>query len=55
MGVSAAECLELIERHRVTHAPFVPTLFVRMLKLPAADVSGLLRETYWRNHETRIV
>ena len=29
-----AECLELIERHRVTHAQFVPTMFVRMLKLP---------------------
>lgn len=32
----AAECLELIERHRVTHAQSVPTMFVRMLKLPAA-------------------
>jgi long-chain acyl-CoA synthetase len=28
------ECLELIERHRVTHAQFVPTMFVRMLRLP---------------------
>jgi long-chain acyl-CoA synthetase len=27
------ECLALIERHRVTHAQFVPTMFVRMLKL----------------------
>jgi acyl-CoA synthetase (AMP-forming)/AMP-acid ligase II len=27
-------CLELIERHGVTHAQFVPTHFVRMLKLP---------------------
>jgi acyl-CoA synthetase (AMP-forming)/AMP-acid ligase II len=27
-------CLQLIERHRVTHAQFVPTHFVRMLKLP---------------------
>jgi acyl-CoA synthetase (AMP-forming)/AMP-acid ligase II len=27
--------LALIERHRVTHAQFVPTMFVRMLKLPA--------------------
>ncbi len=26
-------CLELIERHRVTHAQFVPTMFVRMLHL----------------------
>nr|WP_282190281.1 AMP-binding protein [Streptomyces sp. RLB1-33] len=32
----AAECLELIERHRVTHAQFVPTMFVRLLKLAAA-------------------
>jgi acyl-CoA synthetase (AMP-forming)/AMP-acid ligase II len=30
----AARTLELIERHRVTHAQFVPTHFVRMLKLP---------------------
>jgi fatty-acyl-CoA synthase len=28
------QCLELIERHRVTHAQFVPTMFARMLKLP---------------------
>ena len=28
------ECLELIERHRVTQAQFVPTMFVRMLRLP---------------------
>jgi acyl-CoA synthetase (AMP-forming)/AMP-acid ligase II len=27
------EALALIERHRVTHAQFVPTMFVRMLKL----------------------
>lgn len=26
--------LELIERHRVTHSQLVPTMFVRMLKLP---------------------
>src|SRR5678815_2894882 len=30
----AEDCLELIERHRVTHVQFVPTHFVRMLKLP---------------------
>jgi len=41
-----AGCLELIERHRVTHAQFVPTMFVRMLRLPAEerarwDVSSL--------------
>ena len=29
------QCLALIEQHRVTHAQFVPTMFVRMLKLPA--------------------
>jgi long-chain acyl-CoA synthetase len=38
--------LQLIERHLVTHAQFVPTMFVRMLKLPkevreSYDVSSL--------------
>jgi fatty-acyl-CoA synthase len=32
----AAAALELIERHRVTHSQWVPTMFVRMLKLDAA-------------------
>jgi long-chain acyl-CoA synthetase len=32
----AVECLRLIERHRVTHAQFVPTHFIRMLKLDDA-------------------
>ena len=41
-----AEALALIERHQATHAQFVPTMFVRMLKLPDAeraahDVSSL--------------
>ena len=27
------QCLELIQRYRVTHAQFVPTMFVRMLRL----------------------
>jgi long-chain acyl-CoA synthetase len=41
-----AEALALIERHRVTHAQFVPTMFVRMLKLSeeeraAHDLSSL--------------
>jgi long-chain acyl-CoA synthetase len=31
------QCLELIERHRVTHAQFVPTMFIRMLRLPAEE------------------
>ncbi len=40
------ECLRLIAEHRVTHAQFVPTMFVRMLKLPdatraASDLSSL--------------
>jgi acyl-CoA synthetase (AMP-forming)/AMP-acid ligase II len=30
-------CLSLIERYHVTHAQFVPTMFVRMLALPAAQ------------------
>jgi acyl-CoA synthetase (AMP-forming)/AMP-acid ligase II len=30
----AQACLDVIDRERVTHAQFVPTMFVRMLKLP---------------------
>jgi long-chain acyl-CoA synthetase len=42
----ALETLRLIHQHRITHAQFVPTMFVRMLKLPseqrlAFDVSSL--------------
>ena len=42
----AEAVLRLIETHNVTHAQFVPTMFVRMLKLPEAvrrtyDVSSL--------------
>jgi fatty-acyl-CoA synthase len=42
----AQESLAAIERHRVTHSQWVPTMFVRMLKLPrevreAYDVSSL--------------
>jgi acyl-CoA synthetase (AMP-forming)/AMP-acid ligase II len=42
----AEATLRLIETHRVTHAQFVPTMFVRMLKLPDPvraryDVSSL--------------
>ena len=29
----AENCLAMIEKHRVTHAQFVPTMFVRLLKL----------------------
>jgi fatty-acyl-CoA synthase len=36
MGSFDAErALALIEQHRITHAQWVPTMFVRMLKLPA--------------------
>src|ERR1039458_8587188 len=31
------QCLELIERHHVPHAQFVPTMFVRMLRMPEAE------------------
>ena len=31
------EALHLIERYRVTHSQWVPTMFVRMLKLPEAE------------------
>ncbi|WP_432278858.1 hypothetical protein, partial [Nocardia carnea] len=31
------QCLELIERHRITHTQMVPTMFVRMLRLPPAE------------------
>ena len=33
----AKRSLELIEQHRVTHSQWVPTMFVRMLKLDEAD------------------
>ena len=42
----AERALELVERHRITHSQWVPTMFVRMLKLPPEtrarhDVSSL--------------
>ncbi len=42
----AEDFLRLVERHRVTHTQLVPTMFVRLLKLPEAvrqryDVSSL--------------
>jgi long-chain acyl-CoA synthetase len=44
----AEGCLDAIQRHRVTHAQFVPAMFVRMLKLPQGvrdsyDLSSLKR------------
>jgi long-chain acyl-CoA synthetase len=45
------ELLQLIERHRITHLHMVPTMFVRLLKLPEAvrrkyDVSSLTFVTH---------
>ncbi len=37
----AEKALRIIQDHAITHAQFVPTMFVRMLKLPSA-----LRETF---------
>ena len=42
----AERCLHMIEDHRMTHGLFVPTMFVRMLKLPpqtrkAVDMSSI--------------
>ena len=47
----ARQCLELIERHRVTQAQFVPTMFVRLLRLPSEerdryDLSSLRHVTH---------
>ncbi len=35
-----AEALRLIEEHAATHSQWVPTMFIRMLKLPEAQRSG---------------
>ncbi len=32
-----AEALALIEKHRITHSQWVPTMFIRMLKLPEEE------------------
>ena len=45
------QCLALIEQHRVTDAQFVPTMFVRLLRLPddvraRHDLSSLQRVTH---------
>ena len=34
------QALRLIERERVTHSQWVPTMFVRMLKLPGRRAPG---------------
>ncbi len=35
----AAGALELIEKHKITHSQWVPTMFVRMLKTPREELS----------------
>ena len=40
-GFDAERSLQLIEKHRITHSQWVPTMFVRLLKLPSE-----LRERY---------
>ncbi|BDB23942.1 acyl-CoA synthetase [Cupriavidus sp. P-10] len=37
----ALEALRLIERYRVTHSQWVPTMFIRMLKLEPAQRAGI--------------
>jgi acyl-CoA synthetase (AMP-forming)/AMP-acid ligase II len=37
----AERCLQMIDEHRMTHGLFVPTMFVRMLKLPAGSRSAI--------------
>jgi fatty-acyl-CoA synthase len=47
----ARDCLAAIERHRVTHAQFVPTMFTRLLRLPEAErVSFDLSSLEWVVH-----
>jgi acyl-coenzyme A synthetase/AMP-(fatty) acid ligase len=36
----AGRTLQIIGRYRITHAQFVPTMFVRMLKLPGELRAG---------------
>lgn len=36
----ALDMLAMIERHKITHLHIVPTMFVRLLKLPVEDRSG---------------
>lgn len=47
----AAETLALIQRHRITHGQWVPTMFIRMLALPGAvrsrhDLGSLQRAVH---------
>ena len=48
----AQACLDVIDRERVTHAQFVPTMFVRMLKLPD-DGAGRVRRVEPRSGRAR--
>jgi fatty-acyl-CoA synthase len=42
----ARQALALIERHKVTHSQWVPTMFVRMLKLPPDERSAFDLSTH---------
>ena len=47
----AAHALQLIEAHRVTHSQWVPTMFVRLLKVPARVRAGYdLSSLRWAVH-----
>ena len=47
----AEQALRLIEAHRVTHSQWVPTMFVRLLKLPASVRAGYdLSSLRWAVH-----
>jgi long-chain acyl-CoA synthetase len=47
----AEQALRLIETHRVTHSQWVPTMFVRLLKLPEAARAGYdLSSLRWAVH-----
>ena len=48
----AEQYLELVERYQVTHSQVVPTMFVRMLKLPD-DVRSQLRRVVARMRHPR--
>ncbi len=48
-----AEALALIERHRVTHSQWVPTMFIRMLKLPDEVRESLRRVVAPGRHPRR--
>ena len=46
----AAEALRLIDKHKITHSQWVPTMFSRMLKLDKAELEG----HDWSSHKVAI-